>query len=96
MPIYTFKCTTPDCAHEEEVLCAHREAAASRAEHKPPALAVCPVHHTDLVWQGVELATLDERGNGNNSGRFKMQAILGNGQKVAGSFGKEAKRVRKP
>lgn len=80
MPIYTFVC--PHCDHEEEALLKHAE----RDWH----VSWCPVDGATLVWKGVESPTLDF--NGNAAGRFQMKAITGQGQKVAGHFGKSARR----
>jgi len=97
MPLFTFRCRNQNCAHEEEVLCAHRVALLSvgadahLADLYDEGVPSCPAHPMEgtLVWRGVESPTLDF--NGNKSGRFQMKAITSTGQKIPGHFGKSAR-----
>lgn len=68
------------CGHELERICKYEE----RLQE-----VQCPGCGNNVRWQGLELPTFPKD-------RPKMGAIMSNGDRVVGHFGKEAKRRRKP
>jgi putative FmdB family regulatory protein len=78
MPLYTYRCTK--CEHCEDRV----NKWAERLQEYP-----CPECDGVLQWQGVEAPSSLSGKEG-----YQMNAILGNGQKVKGHFGKSAKLRR--
>ena len=101
MPLYTLQC--PTCGHEEEVLCKHDERTEGVDEDTGETFAsclgqaavyLCPDDCGRMVWKGMELPQpVDVKGI--RGGRFQICVVLENGQRVAGHFGKDARRERK-
>lgn len=90
MPLYTFAC--PQCRETADLLMKHSEFVAVK-EREGESDTRCETCGLTLFWNGPESPILDF--NGNAAGRFQMKAITENNQKIAGHFGREAKRGKK-
>ncbi len=83
MPLYTYECPVEGCTHTEDHL--------AKIDDRDVPPGCCPQHpDTFLLRQSITTPVLDFTGN--VAGRFQMRAVTTSGEKVAGHFGRTARK----